>query len=132
VYRIPRYRYPVALPILRKDGLQRVWKRQRNVLILTLRKDILLLSFPPLRGFYATTAAKARFARLVNVFVMGAVSIAASILFRAKSGGSASEYLSDVFNDNSAESFPMFIEVVQPNIVGIEELFDGLIRIHDL
>ena len=115
-----------------KDWPQRVRKRQGNVLILTLWKEMLLLSYPPLCRFNTTTAAKARFARLVNVFVMGAVSMAASILFRAKSGGTASEYLSDVFNDNSAESFPMFIEVVQPNIVGIEELFDGLIRIHDL
>ena len=118
--------------IISKDRPQRVWKCQRNVLILTLRKDMLLLSYPPLCGFYATTAAKARFARLVNVFVMGAVSMTASILFRAKSCGTASEHFSDVFNDDLSESFPMFIEEVQPIIVGIEELFDGLVRKHDL
>ena len=118
--------------IIPKDWPQRVRKRQRNVLILTLRKDMLLLSYPPLCGFYATTTAKARFARLVNVFVMGAVSMTASILFRAKSSGTASEHLGDVFNDDGSEGFPMFIEVVQPSIVGIEELFDGLIRMHDL
>ena len=93
---------------------------------------MLLLSYPPLCGFYATAAAKARFARLVNVFVMGAVSMTASILFRAKSSGTASEHLGDVFNDDSTDSFLMFIEVVQPIIVGIEELFYGLIRMHDL
>ncbi len=93
---------------------------------------MLLLSYPPLCGFYATTAAKARFTRLVNVFVMSAVVMAASILFRAKSGGTASEHLGDVFNDDGSECFPMFIEIVQPIIVGIEELFDRLIRKHDL
>ena len=118
--------------IIPKDWPQRVRKRQRNVLILTLWKDILLLSYPPLCRFNATTAAKARFARLVNVFVMGAVSMTASILFRAKSCGTASEHFSDVFNDDLSESFPMFIEEVQPIIVGIEELFDGLIRKHGL
>ena len=118
--------------IIPKDWPQRVRKRQRNVLILTLRKDILLLSYPPLCGFYATTAAKARFTRLVNVFVMGAVSMTASILFRAKSSGTASEHLGDVFNDDGSEGFSVLVEVVQPSIVGIEELFDGLIRMHDL
>jgi hypothetical protein len=118
--------------VLPKDWPQRVRKRQRNVLILTLRKDMLLLSYPPLCGFYATTTAKARFARLVNVFVMGAVSMTASILFRAKSSGTASEHLGDVFNDDGSEGFSVLIEVVQPSIVGIEELFDGLIRMHDL
>jgi hypothetical protein len=118
--------------VLPKDWPQRVWKRQRNVLILTLRKDMLLLSYPPLRGFYATTAAKAKFARLVSVFVMGAVGMATSILFRAKSSGIASEYLCDVFNDDGSEGFPILIEVVQPIIAGIEELFDGLIRMHGL
>ncbi|PMM55825.1 hypothetical protein BCT54_22405 [Vibrio splendidus] len=118
--------------IIPKDWPQRVWKRQRYVLILTLRKDMLLLSYPPLCGFYATTTAKARFARLVNVFVMGAVSMTASILFRAKSSGTASEHLGDVFNDDGSEGFSVLIEVVQPSIVGIEELFDGLIRVHDL
>ncbi|GAL10985.1 hypothetical protein JCM19233_1970 [Vibrio astriarenae] len=93
---------------------------------------MLLLSYPPLCRFNATTAAKARFTRLVNVFVMGAVGMAASILFRAKSSGTASEHLGDVFNDDLSESFPMFIEEVQPSIVGIEELFDELIRIHYL
>ena len=118
--------------IIPKDWPQRVRKRQRNVLILTLRKDMLLLSYPPLCGLYATTAAKARFTRLVNVFVMGAVSLTASILFRAKSSGTASEHLGDVFNDDGSEGFSVLIEVVQPSIVGIEELFDGLIRMHDL
>jgi hypothetical protein len=118
--------------IIPKDWPQRVRKRQRNVLILTLRKDMLLLSYPPLCGFYATTAAKARFTRLVNVFVMGAVSMTASILFRAKSSGTASEHLGDVFNDDGSEGFSVLIEVVQPSIVGIEELFDGLIRMHEL
>lgn len=89
---------------------------------------MLLLSYLPLRGFYATTAAKARFARLVNVFVMGAVSMTASIRFRAKSSGTASEHLGDVFNNDGSEGFSMLIEIVQPSIVGIEELFDGLIR----
>jgi len=93
---------------------------------------MLLLSYPPLCGFYATTTAKARFARLVNVFVMGAVSMTASILFRAKSSGTASEHLGDVFNDDGSESFSVLIEVVQPSIVGIEELFYGLIRMHGL
>ncbi len=93
---------------------------------------MLLLSYPPLCGFYATTAAKARFTCLVNVFVMGAISMTASILFRAKSSRTASEHFSDVFNDDLSESFPMFIEEVQPIIVGIEELFDGLIWMHDL
>ena len=73
---------------------------------------MLLLSYPPLCGFNATTDAKARFTRLVNVFVVGAVSMATSILFRAKSGGTASEHLGDVFNDDGSERFPMFIEVV--------------------
>lgn len=118
--------------IIPKDRPQRVWKRQRNVLILTFRKDMLLLSYPPLCRFNATTAAKARFTRLVNVFVMGAVGMAASILFRAKSSGTASEHLGDIFNDDGSEGFPMFIKIVQPIIVGIEELFDGLIRIHGL
>ena len=118
--------------IIPKDWPQRVRKRQRHVLILTLRKDMLLLSYPPLCGFYATTAAKTRFTRLVNVFVMGAVGMAASILFRAKSSGTASEHLGDVFNDDGSEGFSVLIEVVQPSIVGIEELFDGLIRMHDL
>ena len=118
--------------IIPKYWPQRVRKRQRNVLILTLRKDMLLLSYPPLCGFYATTAAKARFTRLVNVFVMGAVSMTASILFRAKSSGTASEHLGDVFNDDGSEGFSVLIEVVQPSIVGIEELFDGLIRMHEL
>ena len=89
---------------------------------------MLLLSYPPLCGLYATTAAKARFTRLVNVFVVGAVSMTASILFRAKSSGTASEHLGDIFNDDSSEGFPMFIEVVQPIVVGIEELFDGLVH----
>ncbi len=93
---------------------------------------MLLLSYPPLCGFNATTAAKARFTRLVNVFVVGAVSMAASILFGAKSGGTASEHFSDVFYDDLSESALMFIEIVQPIIVGIEELFDGLIRKHGL
>ncbi len=93
---------------------------------------MLLLSYPPLYGFYATTAAKARFIRLVNVFVMGAVGIAAPILFRAKSSSTASEHLGDVFNHDGSEGFSVVIEVVQPSIVGIEELFDGLIRMHDL
>ena len=93
---------------------------------------MLLLSYPPLCGFNTATAAKARFARLVNVFVVGAVSMTASILFRAKSSGTASEHLGDIFNDDSSEGFPMFIEVVQPIVVGIEELFDGLVRVHDL
>ncbi len=93
---------------------------------------MLLLSYPPLCRFNATTAAKARFTRLVNVFVMGAVSMAASILFRAKSGGTASEHLGDVFNNDGSEGFPMLIEIVQPSIVGIEALFDGLIRKHGL
>ena len=93
---------------------------------------MLLLSYPLLCGFYATTAAKARFTRLVNVFVMGAVGMAASILFRAKSSGTASEHLGDIFNDDGSEVFPMCIEIVQPIIVGIEELFDGLIRMHCL
>ena len=118
--------------IIPKDWPQRVWKRQRNVLILTLRKDMLLLLYPPLRGFYATTAAKASFARLVNVFAMGAVSMTASILFKAKSSSTASEHLGDAFNNYCSESFPMFIEIVQPIIVGIEELFDRLIRKHGL
>ena len=118
--------------VIAKDGPQRVWKRQRNVLIFTLREDMLLLSYPPLCGFNATTVAKARFARLVNVFVVGAVGMAASILFRAKSSGTASEHLGDVFNDDGSEGFSVLIEVVQPSIVGIEELFDGLIRMHDL
>lgn len=118
--------------IIPKDWPQRVRKCQRNVLILTLRKDMLLLSYPPLCGFYATTAAKARFTRLVNVFVMGAVSMTASILFRAKSSGTASEHLGDVFNDDGSEGFSVLIEVVQPSIVGIEELFDGLIRMHEI
>ena len=118
--------------IIPKDWPQRVRKRQRNVLILTLRKGMLLLSYPPLCGFYATTAAKARFTRLVNVFVMGAVSMTASILYRAKSSGTASEHLGDVFNDDGSEGFSVLIEVVQPSIVGIEELFDGLIRMHEL
>ena len=118
--------------IIPKDWPQRVWKRQRNVLIFTLREDMLLLSYPPLCGFNATTVAKARFARLVNVFVVGAVGMAASILFRAKSSGTASEHLGDVFNDDGSEGFSVLIEVVQPSIVGIEELFDGLIRMHDL
>ncbi|OED59981.1 hypothetical protein A165_02405 [Vibrio tasmaniensis ZS-17] len=118
--------------IIPKDRPQRVWKRQRNVLILTLRKDMLLLSYPPLCRFNATTAAKARFTRLVNVFVMGAVSMTASILFRAKSSGTASEHLGDIFNDDGSDGFPILIEIVQPSIVGIEELFDGLIRIHAL
>ncbi len=93
---------------------------------------MLLLSYPPLCGFYATTAAKARFTRLVNVFVMGTVDLAVSIIFRSKSNGTASEHLSDVFNDDGSEGFSVLIEVVQPSIVGIEELFDGLIRMHDL
>lgn len=93
---------------------------------------MLLLSYPRLCRFNATTAEKARFIRLVNVFVMSAVSITASILFRSKSGGTPSEHLGDVFNDDCSESFPMFIRVAQPIIVSIEELFDGLIRIHDL
>ena len=118
--------------IIPKDWPQRVRKRQRNVLILTLWKEMLLLSYPPLCRFNTTTAAKARFARLVNVFVMGAVSMTASILFRAKSSGTASEHLGDVFNDDGSEGFSVLIEVVQPSIVGIEELFDGLIRMHDL
>ena len=63
---------------------------------------------------------------------MGAVGMATSILFRAKSSGTASEYLCDVFNDDGSEGFSVLIEVVQPSIVGIEELFDGLIRMHDL
>jgi len=58
--------------------------------------------------------------------------MAASVLFRAKSGGTASEHLGDVFNDDGSEDFPMFIEILQPSIVGIEELFDGLIRMHYL
>lgn len=118
--------------IIPKDGPKRMWKCQRNVLILTLRKDMLLLSYPPLCRFNATTAAKSRFTRLVNVFVMSAVSMVASILFRAKSSGTASEHFSDVFNDDLSESFPMFIEVIQPIIIGIKELFDGFIRMHDL
>jgi len=118
--------------IIPKDWPQRVWERQCNVLILTLWKDMLLFSYPPLCGFYATTATKARFTRLVNVFVMGAVSMTASILFRAKSSGTASEHLGDVFNDDGSEGFSVLIEVVQPSIVGIKELFDGLIRMHDL
>ena len=93
---------------------------------------MLLLSYPPLGGFNATTVAKARFTRLVNVFVMSAVGMTASILFRVKSGGTASEHFSDVFNDDGSEVFPMCIEIVQPIIIGIEELFDGLIRMHDL
>ncbi len=118
--------------IISKDWPQRVWERQCNVLILTLREDMLLLSYPPLCGFYTTTAAKARFTRLVNVFVMGAVSMTASILFRAKSSGTASEHLGDVFNDDGSEVFSVLIEVVQPSIVGIEELFDGLIWMYGL
>ena len=118
--------------IITKDGPQRVWECQCNVLILTFRKDMLLLSYPSLCGFNATTAAKPRLTRLVNVFVMGAVSMTASILFRAKSSGTASEHLGDVFNDDGSEGFSVLIEVVQPSIVGIEELFDGLIRMHDL
>ncbi len=93
---------------------------------------MLLLSHPSLCGFNATTAAKARFARLVNVFVMGAVSMTASILLRAKSSGTASEHLGDVFNNDGSEGFSILIEIVQPIIVGIEELFDGLIRKHGL
>ena len=93
---------------------------------------MLLLSYPPLCGFYTTTAEKARFTHLVNVFVVGAVGMTASILFRAKSSGTASEHLGDVFNDDGSEGFSVLIEVVQPSIVGIEELFDGLIRMHDL
>ena len=96
--------------IITKDGLQRVWECQCNVLILTFRKDMLLLSYPSLCGFNATTAAKPRLTRLVNVFVMGAVSMTASILFRAKSSGTASEHFSDVFNDDGSEFFPMFIK----------------------
>ena len=118
--------------VITKDRPQRVWERQRNVLILTFRKDMLLFSYPPLCRFNATTAAKARFAGLVNVFVMRAFVMTASILFRAKSGSTASEHLGDVFNDDVSESFSVLIEVVQPSIVGIEELFDGLIRVHDL
>ena len=118
--------------VIPKDWPQCVRKRQRNVLILTFRKDMLLLSYPPLCRFYATTAAKARFARLVNVFVMSAVGMAASILFRAKSSGTASEHLGDVFNNNGPKGFSILIEIVQPIIVGIEELFDGLIRKHGL
>ena len=64
--------------------------------------------------------------------MMGAVSITASILFRAKSDGTASEHLGDAFNGDSSERFPMFIEIGQPSIVGIEELFDEFIREHDL
>ncbi len=58
-------------------------------MIPTFGKDRLLLSYPPLCRFNVTTAAKARFTRLVNVLVMGAVSMAASLLFRASG---------DVFN----------------------------------
>ena len=92
---------------------------------------MLLLSYPPLCRFNTTTAAKARFTRLVNVFVVGAVGMAAPIRFGAKSSGAASEHFSNVFNDDLSESFPMFIEIVQPIIIGIEELFDGLIRMHE-
>jgi hypothetical protein len=81
---------------------------------------MLLLSYPPLCGFYATTAVKARFTGLVNVFVMDAVSMTSSILFRAKSSGTASEYLGDVFNDDGSEGFSVLVEEVQPSIVGIE------------
>ncbi len=89
---------------------------------------MLLTSYPPLRRFYAATAANARFTRLVNVFVMRATCMAASILFRARRSGTTSEHFSDVFNDDLSEGFPMFIEIVQPIIVDMEELFDGLIR----
>ena len=106
-----------------------MWEHQRNVLILTLWKDMLLLSYPPLRRFNVTTAAKARFTRLVNIFVMGAVSMTGSILFRAKSSGTA---IGNVFNDDGSEGFSLLIEVVQLSIVGIEELFDGHIRMHEL
>lgn len=95
--------------IILKDWPQRVWERQRNVLILTLWKDMLLLSYPPLCGFYATTAEKARFARLVNVFVMAAVSITASIFFRAKSSGTAREHFGDLFNDDGTEGFSVLL-----------------------
>lgn len=118
--------------IITKDGPQRLWKRQRNVLILILRKDMLLLSYPPFCRFNATTAAKAKFTRLVNVFVVCAVCMGASILFRTKSSCAASEHFSDVFNNDLSESFPMFIEIVQPIIIGVEELFDGLVRVHEL
>ncbi|CDT52841.1 transposase (fragment) [Vibrio crassostreae] len=74
---------------------------------------MLLTSYPPLRRFYAATAANARFTRLVNVFVMRATCMAASILFRAKIGGVENGNFSDVFNGDLAEIFPMFIEVVQ-------------------
>lgn len=93
---------------------------------------MLLLSYPLLRCFYATIGAKARFGRLVNIFAMGAVSMTASILFRAKISGTASKHLDDVLNDDLSEGFPMFIEIVQPSIVGIKEWFDGFIREHDL
>ena len=73
-----------------------------------------------------------RFTSRVNVFVMGAVGMAASILFRAKSSRTAREHLGDVFNNDGSEGFSILIEIVQPIIVGIEELFDGLIRKHGL
>nr|AKN39374.1 hypothetical protein [Vibrio genomosp. F6] len=38
--------------------------------------------------------------------------MAASILFRAKSSGTASEHLGDIFNDDGSEGFPMFIKIV--------------------
>lgn len=117
--------------IIPKDWPQRMWKHQRNILIVRIRKDMLLLSYLPLRCFYATTAAKAKFEHLVNVFVMGAVSMTASILFRAKSSGTASEHLGDVFNDDGSEGFPMLTEIVQPIIVGIKELCSAVGRSGD-
>ena len=93
---------------------------------------MLLLSYPSLCRFSITTTAKARFARLVNVFLVGVVSMTASIFFRAKSCGTASKHLCDVFNDDFSEGFPILVEIVQPSIVGIEELFDGLVRKHGL
>ncbi|CAH1547217.1 protein of unknown function (plasmid) [Vibrio harveyi] len=117
--------------IIPKDRSQRVWKCQRNVLILILKKDMLLLSYPLFCRFNATTAAKARFTHLVNVFVMNAVGMTAFILFRTKAAVLQASILVTI-NDDGSEGFPIFIEIAQPSIVGIEELFNGLIRKHDL
>ena len=46
-------------------------------------------------------------------YLVGAVSMTASIFFRAKSSGTASKHLCDVFNDDGSEGFPILIEIVQ-------------------
>lgn len=69
---------------------------------------MLLLSYPLICRFNATTAAKARFTRLVNVFVMDAVSMTASILLRAKAAVLQASILVTI-NDDGSEGFPIFI-----------------------